>query len=139
MTGSRCACSQCQTAKLFSPTVVHENLAHTSFSPYDSKTRPTYLAITTSWPFVLLEACSKLVQSEGRSKTCYQAYIHLLYTAHIASSSTVVLLLSIHIAMIGASVSKPHTSEFNSGISLIHVSYVHPMHAYAPCMRTTCV
>ena len=37
--------------------------------------------------------------------------------------------------LIGASVSEPHTSEFNGGISLIYVSYVQCMHRHATCRQ----
>ena len=43
-------------------------------------------------------------------------------------------------SLIGESVSEPHTSEFNGGISHICVSHiVRPMHAYACRMREMCM
>ena len=62
-----------------------------------------------------------------------------LLSYHVSSVPLTLRLPKGSIKLIGASVSEPHTSELNCGISLIYVSYViRPLHAYARRVRTLC-
>ena len=76
--------------------------------------RPIPLALETTVLFELLLTCVQVLQYLWTSKNLFK-------------SSSVVL--------IRASVSKPHTSEFNGGISLIYV-YIYVLYVVRPVHAT---